>query len=195
MSTTRPLSGINDQELRDYQANKLALEIRELEGRELWSHRPIVKAFRWTVRNNAFLLMLVAVTGIAISIVQYSRTTERDFKKPFWEKQLNLYMDLTGAAAILTAFATDQDPVAKAEYQKARVKFWELYYGQLAVIADPEVDKIMVDFGQCLRQIESNDQRCDTTMLKQKSLSLAAACRSSVSTSWKQNLGEATAVR
>jgi hypothetical protein len=185
-------TGFTEQELRDAQVNKLNLELKALSLSQKWYLAILQRFARWLLRNATILTLIIALSGVFIGLWQYKKTTERDFKRAFWEKQLNLYMELTGATATLVAFSADKDPVAIQEYQKARVKFWELYYGELAVIADPNVDKEMVDFGYCFRLIEIGDRRCDPVDLKPKALSLAAACRASVSNSWKQDLGTIT---
>jgi hypothetical protein len=186
---TKPDPGFTEQELRDVQVRKLKLEIKALSLSQKWYLAVPQRVARWLLRHAAIFTLVIAIGGVFIGLWQYRKSSEQDFKKTFWEKQLNLYMELTGATATLVTFIGDKDPVAQGEYKKARVKFWELYYGQLAVIADPNVDREMVDFGLCLRLIEKNDLRCDGDGLKAKALTLAAACRASVSNSWKQDLG------
>ena len=185
----KPTTDFTEQDLRDAQVNKLNLELKELSLYQKWYWAAPQRFFRWIVKYGSLLTLLIAVSGVVIGLWQYETSAEREFKKTFWEKQLNLYMDLTGSTGTLVGVIGDKDPVAIQEYQKARIKFWELYYGELSVIADDDVDKKMVEFGICLRQIESNDNRCDPGGLKAKALSLAAACRASVSISWKQDLG------
>jgi hypothetical protein len=179
---------ITEQELRNVQKRKLDLEIEALSTSRYWYIAFAQKVGRWVVRNSGVFALLIASAGAVFGLIQYYETVQRDFRKPLWEKQLNLYLEATGAAAKLVELPNDHDPIAKDEYKRSWIKFWELYYGELAVVEDPDVSAAMVNFGTCLRQYQTNE--CDTVTLKRRSLELAATCRRSVSTSWKQNLRE-----
>jgi hypothetical protein len=103
---------------------------------------------------------------------QLAETRRIEATTTFLEQQLKLYMEASKTAATL---ATSQD---ETEKQKARNRFWALYWGELTLVESKEVEVAMEKFGDCLRA------NCDRRDLQQKSLSLAKACRASLAISW-----------
>ena len=93
-------------------------------------------------------------------------------RRPFLEKQLGLYTEATNAAATI---ATSADTAALA---KARTRFWELYWGELALVEDSAVEQAMMAFGSGL------DRGAGKAELQQLSLGLAVACRDSLAVAW-----------
>ncbi|HEX8177217.1 MAG TPA: hypothetical protein VF543_19165 [Pyrinomonadaceae bacterium] len=118
---------------------------------------------------------------------------ELELRKPFWEKQLALYFGASEAAATI---ATSNNP---SEKRAAEAKFWNLYWGPLAIVEDagmkkPEdavIESEMVKFGWCL----DGTEECDQTELKQRSLSLAHKFRESVGKSWDVKFADLTEVK
>ena len=123
-----------------------------------------------------------------------ARLTRRiEATKPFLERQLELYTDATRAAAII---ATSHDP------QKVRLAtetFWQLFSGELALVENPEVASAMQNFGRALvtekdenewqsdsqgLQDANKDSEREKEALRQLSLNLATACRTSLARSW-----------
>jgi hypothetical protein len=92
--------------------------------------------------------------------------------KPFLERQLKLYTEASQVAALI---ATSDE---KREIQKATTRFWQLYWGELALVENKEVESAMVAMG---RAITNGANRNET---RQASLSLAHACRQSLDKSW-----------
>lgn len=142
----------------------------------------------WLAKNVPLLMFLIALIGVPIGLWEYFEKAENDYRKPLWEKQLNYYLEATEATAKIATLQNDPSDTGKIELARARMKFWELYYGELVVVEDGDVSQAMVNFGKCLRDYQ--DMKCDQKHLQELSLALAKACRSSVSTSWKQPLKE-----
>ena len=122
---------------------------------------------------------LVAIFGAAIGLWKYFDSVEKEFRKPYWEKQVALYFQATSSAATL---ATIDNP---EERQEAEAKFWELYWGPLALVEDRKVEGAMVRFGNCLK-----GGNCEGSNLRQLSLELAHTCRESLGTTWDLKLEE-----
>jgi hypothetical protein len=165
--------------------DKLKLEIQSLTSSS-WADKvekyiPVITA-------------LIAVAGFWFGVYQYSyrvnndqkqrnETKELELRKPFWEKQLQLYFSASEAAATI---ATSQK---REERAAAEAKFWVLYWGPLGIVEDagmtkPEdavIEQAMVNFGNCLSGVE----KCNASELKQRSLLLAHKCRESVGKSWE----------
>ncbi len=93
--------------------------------------------------------------------------------KPFLEIQLKTYQEAVRAA---TAIANAGD---KQQEGKAIVRFWELYWGEMALVENGEVKDAMVAFGSAL-----DNAGGDRGKLKRPSLDLAHACRRSLDKSW-----------
>jgi hypothetical protein len=90
--------------------------------------------------------------------------------RPFLEKQLTLYGE---AALICAKLATDPTD------DKARARFWELYWGELALVENAGVERAMVSFKNAL-VITPDDQDALTDC----ALEVAKACRLSLARSW-----------
>lgn len=92
--------------------------------------------------------------------------------KPFLERQLKLYTEATEVAAVI---ATSGDDRQRSE---ALERFWQLYWGELALVENREVAKAMVVLGNAIKANASRGE------LEQASLQLAKACRRSLDNSW-----------
>ena len=90
--------------------------------------------------------------------------------RPFLEKQLDLYAE---AARVCARIASAHDGAG------AVARFWELYWGELALVENREVEAKMVRFGQALQYMPE-----DRSELRHRALELAAACRASLARSW-----------
>jgi SNF2 family DNA or RNA helicase len=92
--------------------------------------------------------------------------------KPFLERQLKLYTEASQVAALIAT------SVEKRATQKAITRFWQLYWGELALVENKEVESAMVAMGRAITTGANRDE------LQQASLSLAHACRQSLDKSW-----------
>lgn len=92
--------------------------------------------------------------------------------RPFLERQLKLYPEASHIAAVL---ATTVDPTERTVATK---RFWELYWGELALVENPKVESAMISFGEGLTSHASLAE------LQKLSLRLAYACRLSLDQSW-----------
>ena len=92
--------------------------------------------------------------------------------KPFLERQLVLYSEATKIAAQVATQGNSD--IGK----KALVRFWELYWGELALVENRSVEAAMKRMGDALRA------KASTPELEQASLAVAHACRESLDRSW-----------
>jgi hypothetical protein len=135
--------------------------------------------FRWISTLVAVGGLLWGVTSFLITSRIQAETRQLEARRPFLERQLTLYTEATQNAAIL---ATSSDAAA---IEKARQRFWELYWGELAMVENGGinvnkggVESAMVLFGQCL------NKNCSQAELQPLALKLAHACRDSLADSW-----------
>lgn len=111
---------------------------------------------------------------------QHITTAKRESQQPFLERQLNLYIEASDTAALIASL--DDGPARQA----ALIRFWQLYWGSLAVVEDQHVESAMVEFG---RLLESSSDKTTRESLKHAALKIAHSCRSSISASWDYELG------
>ena len=112
----------------------------------------------------------VIVAGIW-AVYRYLGGVEIDFRKPLWERQLDLYFQACEAASILANY-----PESAPEWRDAEKKFWTLYWGPLVVVEDAEhVSQSMITFGAALTTVPRRPE-----VLRELSFDLAQSCRSSI---------------
>ncbi|HEY0074672.1 MAG TPA: hypothetical protein VGB77_11260 [Abditibacteriaceae bacterium] len=81
--------------------------------------------------------------------IEANRNARRESQKPFLSKQLELYFE---AAKVTARLANTTD---KAEQKSLKIRFNELYWGELAVVEDDNVKEAMVAYGACLDRKEN----------------------------------------
>jgi hypothetical protein len=188
-----------DDPRSELELDKLRLEIQELKNRNKWYGQP--------GQFLPFLTILTAVIGLVISNYQFdkrfqedrsvreadaktqaerdTKSREDEFRKPFWEARLKLYLEATEAAATI-ANLSPTDP----ERKKAEQKFMTLYWGPMVSVEDPADSRAMVDFERCLRGLgeECKTERDRSFRLKELSFDLANRFRKSLGASWSVEL-------
>ena len=127
-----------------------------------------------------WIALFTVVCGGIYGFWQYKDVIEKDFRKPFWEKQLDHYFDASSAAATL-ATSCDQEALALANSE-----FYRLFYGPLAIVEDSRVEQAMVAFHQALSSAGATE--CGTPELKALSLQLAWSLRQSIGYTWHVEL-------
>lgn len=100
---------------------------------------------------------------------------QNEFLSEFWEQRVRAHFDAAGAAAILAHAIPGTDT-----WNQARIKFFELYQGRLAVVEDLEVCEAMVAFGSQLKIFEESKKGVDHQALKNLALNLARKIRTSL---------------
>lgn len=94
--------------------------------------------------------------------------TAKEFRKHFYEKQLDYYAEATEATATL---ATEE--MGSADYILARKTFFRLFWGKLSIVEDKSVEASMVQFKNLLLQYENKEEDVSQQDLQQASLKLA----------------------
>lgn len=122
--------------------------------------------------------VLAVIIGGAVGLWKYFDAAEKDFRKPYWERQIALYFEATAATGTIASVSEG------AERDAAEARFWQLYYGPLALVEDLQVEAAMVQFRNCLLA------DCTQRDLQRASLALAHACRESLGDSWSLQLAE-----
>jgi hypothetical protein len=93
-------------------------------------------------------------------------------RQPFLTRQLELYSE---AAKVTARIATTRDEDERDTHVD---RFWQLYWGELALVEDRGVEAAMVAYGKALKSDAAPSQ------LQPLSLDLAHAIRKSLDRSW-----------
>ena len=96
--------------------------------------------------------------------------TAKDFRKGFYDKQLQFYSEASEATATL---ATEKQ--GSEDYIKARKNFYRLFWGRLSIVEDMTVETSMVAFEKRLSLYETGGTDITQFDLQQSSLDLAHA--------------------
>jgi hypothetical protein len=125
------------------------------------------------------LSMLGAIVMFVWGVYKYFQNEQQrvenrrvEATKPFLDRQLKLYKEATQIAAVLatTRDLNEKDLTAK--------RFWELYFGELALVENKDVEAAMTDLKEGLAA------DAPSVDLQRYSLRLAHACRISLDQSW-----------
>jgi hypothetical protein len=131
--------------------------------------------------NEHETLNLLTAAGACVvfivGVLKYVDTRNKEFRQAFWQKQFDVFVRATRAAAKI-AIAPDIESV-KSERQE----FWSLYWGELSILENEDVRKAMVAYGDRLKPIEGGNGNIDD--LKDLSYNLARACRESLKKTWE----------
>ena len=104
---------------------------------------------------------------------RYAETRRIEAAKPFLERQLALFTEATQVAAQIAV-----DP-SSAPAGKLKTRFWQLYWGELALVERGDVEKAMVAFGNALTRGAPAEE------LRPLSLRIARACRDELAIAWR----------
>lgn len=121
----------------------------------------------------------VAQTQADIVRLKAESRPSHEWQKPLLQRVMQRYFDAADATSKIAQL--EDCP----ERQYAIKQFWQLYWGPLAVVEEPEVESAMVNFGNALA--EGNPARSTLQLL---SLKLAHACRNSLQKLWGTDLGQ-----
>ena len=122
----------------------------------------------WTWRDNKLRERAQAERDAIL----HAENRRVEATRPFLERQLSLYVELSQTVATLAS----QDD--RAVIGPATLRFWQLYWGELALVEDSRVEAAMVEFGDAIRKGATQIE------LQPLSYDLAHACRDSLARSW-----------
>lgn len=112
------------------------------------------------------------------AVWKYSDTRTKEYQKPLWEAQTRLYFEVTSIAARLT------NEFDLNNWERDKKRFYELYWGQMILVEDEDVEKAMVEFGKRLYDFDqlTNTEEMQKSMknLRVYAHKLSYACRASI---------------
>jgi hypothetical protein len=101
------------------------------------------------------------------------RTAALAAKQPFLAKRLELYLEATSCVATIVVSLDD------GEVARAKLKFWNLYWGPMSMIEDSRVEAAMKEFKTAMSNSHSPD------LLQAASANLALSCPESMKENWE----------
>jgi hypothetical protein len=145
-------------------------------GVSLWARDP-------SQSKELFLKGIAAVglvVGGSIGLWKYFDTAEMQFRRPYWDKKIQVYCDASEAAATAAASTKADDRARAAD------RFRALYFGPMTMVEDTTVETAMVAFEVALDRFEKGE--ITQNALKNESLSLASTMRESIGHDWDVKL-------
>jgi hypothetical protein len=100
-------------------------------------------------------------------------------QRPFLEKQLELYFL---ASETVSTLATEFD---RQKWERARSIFWQLYWGQLSLVEEPDVELRMVEIGKMVPKSPEASLFVPISSLERPSLDFAHMMRELIAKNWK----------
>ncbi len=105
-------------------------------------------------------------------------------QKPFLRRQMELCFE---ASAVASTLATSND---QKVWTETKSRFYQLYWGELAIVEDIKVETQMVKFERLMQ--EQNPSNLPAKQLAARALQISHACRALISASWEIPLEELT---
>ena len=91
------------------------------------------RANTWDITIKALLLIGAAIGGV-LALLEYNWTREKEFRRPFWDHQVDLYFKAAETAGKIASL-----PSAERGKPANSQEFWNLYFGPLVVVEDDEL--------------------------------------------------------
>jgi hypothetical protein len=182
----------------------------ELKRLELATKQAELQNKKWEIFFK-WIGLLTVVFGIAWPVFQYTKTLQqaeddrrgraekdaeqrekeiktagREAQRPFLELQLKLYVEAVTVAGRLATLESG------TEREAARKRFHQLYWGELSVVEDKEVEGAMVRFNLALEVYEqspSPERAKAKAILNCRSYKLAHNVRDSLARTWEYDRG------
>jgi hypothetical protein len=135
------------------------------------------RKLRWE-KVKFFATGTAGLAFFVIGLWQFNLTSRNDVAKPLLQKQINLCIEASGAAATLSLNPTDDSPP-----NSPRTTFLGLYYGKLAVVEDSCVYHAMVKFKTGVLDGGVRDHEASRA-----AINVAFACRRLLIKNWNAGL-------
>jgi hypothetical protein len=134
--------------------------------------------------DTAILAALIALLGVLVAqlVATYwnYKKSDQDRKQPFLNVQLNVCVKVADNVGIIVGSSDDE------KRKLAIDEFWRLYWGELSLVEDRNVEEKMVNFAEVIQKLEKND--VDLLHLRKYALELSDALRALILASWNVKL-------
>jgi len=134
--------------------------------------------------------VLVLVISGVFAFVQYKDIQEREFKRPFYERQIQVVNEVFEVLSEVDTASTEE------EKNKAVAKFWMIYHGKSRTFLDTkmfEALQLPAEYvASCIDKIRPSTtiNDCSNFTASMSSLGFAKAAREQLSLGWKMSFSE-----
>jgi hypothetical protein len=114
----------------------------------------------------------------------YTDTKEKEFYSVFWNKKLSLFLETSSAASTMATTESIN------EFNNARTKYWELFFGRLSLIEGDAVKKAMESFSSSIPTGLGQEDQLPLVSLQQPAYKLTIALKRELGIAWRDPFGE-----
>ncbi len=182
--------------------DKLKAETKNLESSNQWENRisryiPLftiviaIGSFSWGIyqfrqqqQTQIDILKTDFNNKTALSEREFDnriRLAEKEFRNKFYEKQLDTYFNIT---KITTQISTETE---KEKVEKLYKEFSDVYYGNLMIVQDDDVEKASDEFMRIYKNQVYNKNNEKHKELRDSARNLANSCKKSLARVWNIN--------
>jgi len=130
----------------------------------------------------------LTLVGVVVAAVwayhTYTDTKEKEFYSAFWNAKLTLFLETSSAASTM---ATTE---SLDEFNKARTKYWELFFGRLSLVEGLSVKVAMESFSALVPTGLMEQKALPLKSLQQPAYRLTSALKQELGHAWQKPFGE-----
>jgi hypothetical protein len=140
--------------------------------------------------HDTWDLVLKTLTFLALVVAAvwayhtYTDTKEKEFYSAFWNQKVSLFLE-TSAAASTMATTESLD-----EFNKARTKYRELFFGRLSLVEGEGVKEAMKTFAPGVPAGQVTQKDLPLVSLQQPAYRLTLALKEELGTAWRKPFSE-----
>lgn len=135
------------------------------------------KLFDIIIKGLGFFATALSIYfGLSNFNKQQAAASELEFNRNFWRKQTEVYSSVCKNAGTLVANIGNPHL-----FEQQKKEFLGLYYGEMVLVEDPQVDSVMRELRSYVDIVEPEDPNMVNT-LKRKVIALSEACKRSAAT-------------
>ena len=138
---------------------------------------------KWEIALKT-LTLLGAVVAAVWAYHTYTDTKEKEFYSTFWNTKLSLFLETSSAASTM---ATTE---SLDEFNKARTKYWELFYGRLSLVEGEGVKQAMMSFSSQVPTGLVEQRALPFKSMQQPAYRLTIALKEELGHAWQKPFGE-----
>jgi hypothetical protein len=130
------------------------------------------------------LTLVGLVLGACWAFFTYMDTKEKEFYTTFWNKKLELFLEVSSAASTMATTTSAE------EFNKARSKYLELFHGRLSLVEGQAVKDAMIAFSAFVLKRPLNESDLPQTAMQQPAYQLTLALKEELGRAWQKPFEE-----
>lgn len=135
------------------------------------------------------ITVIAVVISAAFTLYQYNEIKEREYKKPFYEKQVEVVDEVFNVLSDIDKANTTE------EKSRAAIKFWMIYHGKSRTFLDSKMVKALdmpLDYvAACINKVRKPKiVSCENFTASMSAIGFADVARRQLSLGWKMSFDE-----